>query len=302
MKDLNETKLAKGDDVLPQPPQTPLFRATHAARYRRQEAIREIQKATGRKLICYVSGSAGYVERDDVLPLTDLLYRVERGTKLDFMLHTLGGEVDAAEKIAGLLLKAVGPEGELRVIVPDCAKSAGTLISLAAQSVVMSDTSELGPIDPQIVTTTPDGSLSSRPAQSYIDAYDDMIKQIQDGTNGPAVQALIAKFDPALLDMCRKALARSGKFAERLLREGMFRGETANFTAIASKLNSNAEWLSHGAVVNADDALTVGLKIDNRHQQENEWRAYWRLYCEMRLTLNSNTEKLFESDYASLQF
>lgn len=302
MKDLEETKPTASGEVLPQPPQTPLFRATHAARYRRQEAIREIQRATGRKLICYVSGSAGYVERDDVLPLTDLLYRVEQGTRLDFLLHTLGGEVDAAEKIAGLLLKAVGPKGELRVIVPDCAKSAGTLISLAAQSVVMSDTSELGPIDPQIVTSTPDGSRSSRPAQSYIDAYEDMIKRIQDGADGPAVQALIAKFDPALLDMCRKALARSRKFAERFLREGMFRGETANFTAIASKLNSNAEWLSHGAVVNADDALTVGLKIDYRDECENEWQAYWRLYCEMRLTLNSNTEKLFESDYASLQF
>jgi ClpP class serine protease len=122
--------------VLPQPPQTPLFRATQAARYRRQDAIREIQNATGRKLICYVSGPAGYIERDDVLPLTDLLYRIEPGTKLDFMLHTLGGEVDAAEKIAGLLLKAVGLQGELRVIVPDCAKSAGTLISLAAKWLV----------------------------------------------------------------------------------------------------------------------------------------------------------------------
>jgi hypothetical protein len=287
--------------VLPQPPQTPLFRATQAARYRRQDAIREIQNATGRKLICYVSGPAGYIERDDVLPLTDLLYRIEPGAKLDFMLHTLGGEVDAAEKIAGLLLKAVGLQGELRVIVPDCAKSAGTLISLAARSIVMSDTSELGPIDPQIVTTSPDGSQSSRPAQSYIDAYDSMIKQITGGVDGPALRELIAKFDPALLDMCRKALERSRRFAEKFLREGMFHGQTANITEIASKLNSNAQWLSHGAVVNADDAQTLGLNIDYRNEHENEWQAYWRLYCEMRLTLHANTEKLFESDYASLQ-
>src|SRR4051812_42581800 len=123
MSEPKETEMSE-DEVLPQPPQTPLFRATQIARYRRQDAIREIQEATGRKLICYVSGPAGYIERDDVLPLTDLLYRVEQGTRLDLMLHTLGGEVDAAEKIAGLLLKAVGSHGELRVIVPDCAKSA----------------------------------------------------------------------------------------------------------------------------------------------------------------------------------
>lgn len=289
------------DEVLPQPPQTPLFRATQAARYRRQDAIREIQRATGRKLISYVSGAAGYIERDDVLPLTDLLYRVKPGDKLDLMLHTLGGDVDAAEKIAGLLLKAVGSRGELRIIVPDCAKSAGTLISLAAQSVIMSDTSELGPIDPQIVTTDPNGVRSSRPAQSYIDAYEDMLKQIKDGADGPALQVLLAKFDPALLDMCRKALARSRKFAEKFLREGMFRGGTANFTDIAGKLSNSAEWLSHGAVVNADDAQSLGLAIDYRDEHENEWQAYWRLYCEMRIELQSNTEKLFESDYASLK-
>lgn len=289
------------DEALPQPAQTPFYRATQGARYRRQELIREIEKATGRTLICYVSGPAGYVERDDVLPLTDLLYRVKPGMKLDLMLHTGGGEVDAAEKIAGLLLNAVGPEGQLRVIVPDYAKSAGTLICLAAHSIVMSDTSELGPIDPQIVTTAPDGTLSSRPAQSYIDAYEDMIKQIKDGHDGPALRALIAKFDPALLDMCRKALDRSRKFAEKLLLNGMFRGEATPFTAIAAKLNNNAEWLSHGAVISADDAQAIGLRIDHRDEHENEWQAYWRLYCETRLALRNNTEKLFESNYASLQ-
>lgn len=295
------TKAESNKEVLPQPRQTPLFRATQAARYRRQAAIEEIQEATKRKLICYVSGPAGYIERDDVLPLTDLLQNAKPGVKLDLMLHTLGGDVDAAEKIAGLLLKTVGSDGELRVIVPDCAKSAGTLISLAAQSIVMSDTSELGPIDPQIVTTAPDGTQTSRPAQSYIDAHKEMIEQIAKGLTGPAVDALIAKFDPVLLDMCQKASKRSRKFAEKFLQTGMFRGKTANITDIASKLDSNQTWLSHGAVIDVEDAQTIGLNIDYRDEHENEWQAYWRLYCEMRLTLKANTEKLFESDYASLQ-
>jgi hypothetical protein len=288
-------------EVLPKPSQTPLYRATQGARYQRQDQIREIEGATERTLICYISGAAGIVERDDVLPLTDLLHRVKPGAKLDVMLHTLGGDVDAAEKIAGLLLKAVGISGELRLIVPDCAKSAGTLISLAARSVVMSDTSELGPIDPQILTTTPDGVRTSRPAQSYLDGYDELLLQIREGTNGLALQQLLTKLDPALLDMCRKALARSRKFAEKFLRDGMFRGETANYTDIASSLSDNAKWLSHGAVINADDAMDIGLRIDYRDKHSNEWQAYWRLYCDMRLALGSNTSKLFESDYASLQ-
>ncbi|MEU0879530.1 hypothetical protein ABZ345_13080 [Lentzea sp. NPDC005914] len=289
------------DELLPKPPQTPFFRATQAERYRRQDAIRKIQDATERKLICYISGSAGYIERDDIIPLTDLLYQVQPGVKLDLMLHTLGGDVDAAEKIAGLLLKTVGSDGELRVIVPHCAKSAGTLISLAAHSIVMSDTSELGPIDPQLVMATPEGMRLSRPAQSYIDAYEDIIRQIKGGTESPALHALIEKFDLVQLDMCRKALLRSRKFAEKFLREGMFRGQNANITAIAAKLNSNADWLSHGAVINADDAQQLDLRIDYRDENENEWQAYWRLYLEMRCTLRKDSEKLFESDYGSLQ-
>lgn len=80
----------------------------------------------------------------------------------------------------------------------------------------------------------------------------------------------------------------------------MFRGETANYTGIVSKLNDNATWLSHGAVVSAEDALDIGLRVDRRDQNSNEWQAYWRLYLEMRLTLRANAEKLFESNFASL--
>jgi hypothetical protein len=305
---MNQKHTSQGDNQgeendatspLPQPPQTPLYRATQADRYRRQDQIKAIEAATRRTLICYISGPAGLVERDDVMPLSDLLYKVEKGAKLDLMLHTLGGDVDAAEKITSLLLKTVDADGELRVIVPDSAKSAGTLIALAAQTIVMSDTSELGPIDPQVVTTTPEGQRSSRPAQSYLDEYEDLVKRIKSG-DGAAVGYLLSKYDPALLDMCRKALERSRRFAENSLKKGMFRDQGGNFTAVAADLNDNARWLSHGAVISSDDATAIGLRIDYRDAHSDEWQAYWRLYCEQRLALRSNTMKLFESNLASL--
>ncbi len=287
--------------LVTRPQVTPLFYATQAPRYGRQELIRRIEEHTARQLICYISGPAAMVTRDDVLPLCDLLHHIMTGARLDLLLHTMGGDVDAAEKIVLMLRKTTDPGGELRVIVPDCAKSAGTLITLAAKTIVMSDPSELGPIDPQILVTLPNGHLSRRPAQSYLDAYDDLVARLKnpDGATA-AYQRMLDTYDPALLDMCRKALARSQKFAERFLREGMFADGSGNFTAVASRLNDNRQWLSHGAVINCDDARGLDLKVTYLDPKSPEWQAYWRLYCQQRLALDTEGQKLFESSIASL--
>ena len=71
-----------------------------------------------------------------------------------------------------------------------------------------------------------------------------------------------------------------------------FRREVSAMGGIASSLGEGGfdllgqTWLSHGAVTNADDALSIGLNIDYRNERENEWQASWRLDCEMRLLLN----------------
>ena len=76
-----------------------MFQAMHAARYQRQEAIRSIEQRIGTRLISYVSGLAARIQRDDVLGMADILHNVPRDSDLDFMLHTGGGDLDAAEKL-----------------------------------------------------------------------------------------------------------------------------------------------------------------------------------------------------------
>ena len=82
---------------------TPLYEAVHSARYERQELIRQIQAMTKRRLICYVSGQGCRIDRDDTMPFADLLYHVSSGEDVEIMLHTLGGSVDAAEKLMRLV-------------------------------------------------------------------------------------------------------------------------------------------------------------------------------------------------------
>jgi ClpP class serine protease len=66
---------------------------------------------------------------------------------IDLILHTPGGLVLAAEQIANALLDH---KGKVTVFVPHYAMSGGTLISLAANEIVMDPNAVLGPVDPQI--------------------------------------------------------------------------------------------------------------------------------------------------------
>ncbi|MFZ2153006.1 MAG: hypothetical protein WAV41_03020 [Microgenomates group bacterium] len=66
---------------------------------------------------------------------------------LDVVLQTPGGNIDAAFLIAKLIRKSTK---NLTIFVPLYAKSAGTLICLSADHLLLTDISELGPLDTQI--------------------------------------------------------------------------------------------------------------------------------------------------------
>ena len=273
---------------------TPLFEANHADRYQRQILIRRIQGRSRRTLLCYVSGSDCAIDRDDTVPFVDLLHHVPRNRAVDLLLHTFGGSADVAEKLMGMLRGHVGT-AELRVIVPDYAKSAGTLMVLGADKVVMSDMSELGPIDPQIL-------LADRwqAVQNYLDAYDEHAATLKTDPDNTAARIMLGKLDPATLKLCETAVDRARQAAENLLKRGMFR-KGGNWSLTVSELLDTARWLSHGQVISWDDAQDprIGLAVEHCAYHSEEWQDYWRLYCLQRLAVRDR-QKLYESDYVYL--
>lgn len=106
----------------------------------------------------------------------DLLHDVESGRPVDLVLHTPGGDIDQAERLVLLCRKKVG-DGRLLVIEPNSAKSAGTLMCLAADEIVMGSPSELGPIDAQITINDTRGQAFTRPAQSFLDGLRDIVDE-----------------------------------------------------------------------------------------------------------------------------
>jgi len=67
--------------------------------------------------------------------------------KLDVILDHFGGDLEAAYQLVVFLRNRCTT---LRVFVPDYAKSAATLLALAADELWMSDSAEIGPLDAQI--------------------------------------------------------------------------------------------------------------------------------------------------------
>jgi hypothetical protein len=189
---------------------------------------------------------------------------------------------------------------EVRVIVPDFAKSAGTLMALGSDRILMSDTSELGPSDPQFIRSDRDGNPMWHSVKNYLDAYAEHKAALEANPGDMTAQMMLAKLDPETVQLFEGIVARARQCAERHLSRGMMK-ETGNWTQAASALLEATQFQTHGQPISWEDASdpSIGLTVDYLDPDDELWLGYWRLYCLQRLAVKDN-EKLFESDIASI--
>lgn len=95
--------------------------------------------------------------------------------ELDLIITSPGGSPDAAESIMAYLRTQFD---HIRAIIPVAAMSAATMMSLAADEIVLGSHSQLGPIDPQFTVSTPEGPRFS-PAQAILDQFEMGKKECQ---------------------------------------------------------------------------------------------------------------------------
>lgn len=300
----DETPASTGRQLTPTPssPQqapkkSPFFEASNAARYGRQALINEIEAHTHTPLICFVLGDEKQISRSDIIGFVDLIHNIPQDTSVDLLLHTPGGDIDASEKIGLLLRKRVGPEGKLRAIIPDFAKSAGTLLALAADSIVMGDTSELGTIDPQIWLPGESGPASYS-AKSYLDAFKLHSDGLKKDPHDRVAELMLSKIDPVMVRKFERMTKRSETIAAELLSRGMIPDRT-RAGAIAADLIDTQKWHSHGQVISHELATGIGLSVEYLHAADPVWELIWSLYCRQRLVADRGV-KVFESRVVSV--
>jgi hypothetical protein len=289
----------KAEAEFAHPPQTPYFHALERDRYQRQGQIRAIEAHTRRRLICFASSPFAEITRNIITVFADLLHDVEKGADLDLLLNTPGGDIDAAEK---LVIMCRSRCRTFRIIVPESAKSAGTMMCCAADSIVMGFASELGPIDPQIYVPDSNGRPISRPAHSFLAGFDEIKEATQKaGELSPAYYPLLDKLDPALLEFCRTSIKRAEQFAGNWLKKYQCRDDDKKAEEIAAHLGDVKRFRSHGAAINAKEAREIGLEVEELDHDDQLWEAIWRLWCEYDLALRQNNwGYVFEGRKASI--
>jgi ClpP class serine protease len=193
----------------------------------------------------------GYIDIDDSEQVIRAIEMTGEHVPIDFVLHTPGGLVLAAEQIAAAL---DAHAGQVTVYVPHYAMSGGTLIALAADRIVMAPSAVLGPVDPQI---------GEWPAASILAAVEQKDKnEIDDKTL-------------VLADISRKAQQQVRNFIEHLLAGHIAAGDASE---LAQTL-SDGRW-THDFPIDPTYAAKLGLPVST--DLPDEVRLLMRLYPQPR--------------------
>lgn len=119
----------------------------------RIEFYKKIEKEFDSKVLVYVTGDRPNMSSKIAQDAIDLFIRhlekIGNCKRLSLYLYTRGGDTAAAWNIVNLLRMYCE---ELQVIVPHKAHSAGTIICLGANEIIMTKQATLSPIDPSITT------------------------------------------------------------------------------------------------------------------------------------------------------
>lgn len=228
----------------------------------RRKYIGELSDYTKRNVICYYSGwlqrpelgAAVAVNDTDKNGLMTTINGLDPSKGLDLVLHTPGGDTAATESIVDYLWSKFS--GDVRCFVPQMAMSAGTMIACSAREIWMGKQSSLGPIDPQFGGIPAHGVL-----EEFKRAYEDIVK---DPRTIPVWQPIIAKYSPAFLGECEKAITWSTSLVEGWLKRNMLAAEPdkdAIVEIIVRELGDHSVSLAHNRHLSAQKCKEIGLKI-----------------------------------------
>lgn len=190
----------------------------------RIELYKALEQEFDSKIITYVTSDrpnmAAQIAPDVIEYFIDHLDKIEPCPKISLILYTRGGDTSAARNIVNLI-RMYGDE--FQVIVPHKAHSAGTIISIGANEIVMTKQATLGPIDPSIHTplnpVTPEGQVgvSVEAVKGYLEFAKQELGISDDVALASIFNKLTEAVHPLVLGDVYRSRAQIQMLAEKLL-------------------------------------------------------------------------------------
>lgn len=229
--------------------------------YVRRKYLKELSDYTGRNTIAYYSswlnkqGNNLEINDADMTGFMNCVHGLNCTNGLDLILHTPGGSPAAAEAIVSYLRAKFS--NNIRVIVPQLAMSAGTMIACAAKLIIMGKQSSLGPIDPQ---------FNGIPAYNIMMEFEEAKRDLlENPKNAQYWEIKLKQYPAAFMKTAIDAIQLSGELIEEWLGTCMFDKNNASdqtvIATIVSKLNEHDDSKIHGRHLNAEFCKNNGLKI-----------------------------------------
>lgn len=253
------------------PVQSPLFHAQHAERYERQKLIRKYEECFNCRLIVLVD----VIFPESITFFEELIADANPNEELHLLLDTPGGDGESAVRLAR---SAQARCSALTVIVPNQAKSAGTLLAMGAHHILMGPTSDLGPVDPQFQSPSGTGLYS---AKDLIAAVDHAEASVAANPESYTLHvSLLAEVNAVMVQQARSALERSEDLVKEALRSQPDRSED-DVEAVAAAVKEKLIDLpkDHGAVFDAGDAARAKLPVIKADPRGDQWRLIWLLWA-----------------------
>lgn len=237
------------------------------------------------------------LEQGDFYVVRDLLAGKKDLQKVDMYIETPGGSGETAEEIVRFLRNNFDP---VSFVVSGEAKSAGTIIVLSGDEILMTETGSLGPIDAQIKI-----GRSVVSAYDYIEWVEKKRKEAEtQGALNPFDAIIVAQITPGELGSVFHAL----KFAEDLVVEWLINYKFKKWTVtetrkipvteemkrkraeeIAKELTDHSKWRLHGRSIKIDDLEEIGLKVTRVDNDQKLAEIVYRIQTVCRLLFESTT-------------
>jgi Serine dehydrogenase proteinase len=230
----------------------------------------ELEGARKSKVLVYVTGDRPGMETqissevyDKFVNHLDVIGVVK---KISLYLYTRGGNTLAAWSLVNLIRQFCD---ELEVSIPSKAHSAGTLMSLGANTIMMTKQATLGPIDPSITTPLNPQIAGAAPDARYpvsveaVSGYLDLAKKdlnINDEANlASLLNHMSDKIHPLVLGAVFRSKSQIQMLARKLIKAQVT--DEANIDKVISFLCSESG--SHDYTIHRREARNgLGLNIE----------------------------------------